>query len=225
MISDNIVRGLLLIHGLHPFSLETRLRQALDKVRPYMASHGGNVEILSLENDVARLHLQGSCEGCPSSAVTMELAIRQAIEEACPDLQGFEVEGAVEPPSNGNTHKPYTPPDWTSVENTVQLNEGGFMQVHVGDTALILCKVENQFYAYQDHCPACNMPLHLGTLEGGLLNCSLGHQYDVRQAGRSPSNPDLHLHPVPLLAGEEGVRVALARWEEPEADAPAEIPT
>ena len=97
LANDPTVRGLLLIHGLHPVDLPTRLRQALEKVRPYMESHGGNVELLVLENDVARFRLQGTCKTCPASSVTLELALRHAIEEACPDLLGFEVEG-VEPP-------------------------------------------------------------------------------------------------------------------------------
>ena len=88
---DQAVSGLLLIHGLHPVPLDTRLRGALEKVRPYMRSHGGNIELLSLENEVARVKLQGTCKSCPSSAVTLELAVRRAVEEACPDLVGFEV--------------------------------------------------------------------------------------------------------------------------------------
>lgn len=99
LIDDPAIRGLLLIHGLHPVDLPTRLNQAIEKVRPYMESHGGNVELLGLENDVARLRLQGACKTCPSSSITMELALRRAIEEACPDLMGFEVEGAQAPPS------------------------------------------------------------------------------------------------------------------------------
>jgi Fe-S cluster biogenesis protein NfuA len=97
LVNDPVVRGLLLIHGLHPVDLPTRLRQALEKVRPYMESHGGNVELLALQNDVAMFRLQGTCKTCPASSVTLELALRHAIEEACPDLQGFEVEG-IEPP-------------------------------------------------------------------------------------------------------------------------------
>jgi hypothetical protein len=79
LIHDNVVRGLLLIHGLHPIDLEIRLREALKKVRPYMESHGGNVELISLEDDVARLRFQGACKTCPSSAITMELARRKAL--------------------------------------------------------------------------------------------------------------------------------------------------
>lgn len=94
LVQDPVVSGLLLIHGLHPHGLGKRLEDALNKVRPYMKSHGGDVELLSLENGFARLRLKGSCKGCPSSAITLELAVRRAIEEACPDLAGFEVEGS-----------------------------------------------------------------------------------------------------------------------------------
>src|ERR1700733_923396 len=93
LVNDKVVRGLLLIHDLHPADLETRLRDALDQVRPYLESHGGNVELISLSGQAARLRLEGTCKSCASSAVTLELAIRQAIEEACPDLVGFDVEG------------------------------------------------------------------------------------------------------------------------------------
>lgn len=99
LVEDPAVRGLLLIHGLHPLDLPTRLNQAIAKVRPYMESHGGNVQLLSLENDFARFSLQGACKTCPSSSITMELALRRAIEEACPDLMGFEVEKTEVPQS------------------------------------------------------------------------------------------------------------------------------
>ncbi|MDQ6607020.1 MAG: NifU family protein, partial [Actinomycetota bacterium] len=69
---------------------------------PYMESHGGNVELLSLEDGVARIHLRGSCSDCSASSVTLELAIKQALEEAAPDLAGLEVEG-VAPQMTGLT--------------------------------------------------------------------------------------------------------------------------
>jgi len=92
LIHDSTLSGLLLIHGLHPLDLPTRLHQALDKIRPYMESHGGNVEFLGLQDGVARLRLKGACHTCPSSTITLQLAVRSALEEACPDLTGFEVE-------------------------------------------------------------------------------------------------------------------------------------
>jgi Fe-S cluster biogenesis protein NfuA len=95
LLDDGIVASLLLIHGLFPVPLEERVIEALDSVRPFLASHGGNVELISVEEGVARLQLQGSCNGCPSSAATLEHALREAIDAAAPDLLGLEVEGAV----------------------------------------------------------------------------------------------------------------------------------
>jgi Fe-S cluster biogenesis protein NfuA len=95
LLEDGIVASLLLIHGLYPVPLEERVVQALDSMRPYMATHGGTVELLGVEDGVARLRLGGSCKGCPSSAATLEFAIKEAIDQAAPDLLGLEVEGVV----------------------------------------------------------------------------------------------------------------------------------
>src|SRR5262245_48206897 len=48
--SDSRVASLLLLHGLHPIDFETRVRQALNKVRPYLQSHGGNVDLVSVRD-------------------------------------------------------------------------------------------------------------------------------------------------------------------------------
>src|SRR5580692_7526490 len=136
LVNDKVVRGLLLIHDLHPADLETRLRDALDQVRPYLESHGGNVELISLTGQAARLRLEGTCKSCASSAVTLELAIRNAIEEACPDLAGFEVEGVAQEQANQTTFAAQPPervkPNWIAVENAQQLDDGAWMPVRIG---------------------------------------------------------------------------------------------
>jgi Fe-S cluster biogenesis protein NfuA len=103
---DELVGSLLLLYGLHPVPLEQRVMQALDKVRPYLDSHGGNVELLGIEAGVVRLRLQGSCKTCPSSSMTLKLAIEEAIYQAAPDVAAIEAEGVAESttaaaPSNG----------------------------------------------------------------------------------------------------------------------------
>jgi Fe-S cluster biogenesis protein NfuA len=93
LAEEEQVAALLMIHDLHPVPLLERVQGALEQVRPYMESHGGNVELLSLEQGVARISLRGSCSSCAASTVTLELAIKQALEQAAPDLEGLEVEG------------------------------------------------------------------------------------------------------------------------------------
>jgi Fe-S cluster biogenesis protein NfuA len=94
---DELVGGLLLLHGLHPLDVETRVLEALDKVRPSLHGHGGDVELLGVAGGAVRLRLQGSCHGCPSSAATLRSTIEQAIYEAAPDVTAVEVEERTEP--------------------------------------------------------------------------------------------------------------------------------
>lgn len=93
--ADDLVASVLLVHGLHPYPVETRVEQALESVRPYLGSHGGDVELLGVTDDgVVRLRLLGSCDGCPSSSVTLQLAVQGAVEAAAPETASIEVETA-----------------------------------------------------------------------------------------------------------------------------------
>jgi len=94
---DDLVASLLLLHDLHPEDAESRILRALDGVRPYLGSHGGDVRLLGFEDGVVRLRLEGSCHGCPSSSITMKLAIEKAIGEAVPEAARIEVEGVADP--------------------------------------------------------------------------------------------------------------------------------
>jgi Fe-S cluster biogenesis protein NfuA len=93
---DEVVSGMLLLHGLHPLGVEERVRQALDAVRPALRSHGGNVELLEVRDGVVRLRLEGSCHHCPSSAVTMQQTVEEAIYGKAPEVTAVEVEGLIE---------------------------------------------------------------------------------------------------------------------------------
>src|SRR4030095_2016779 len=79
LAEDDVVAGLLMIHDLYPVPLEERVAQALDRVRPYMESHGGDVELLGIEDGVARLRLEGSCSSCQASSATPEPAGRAGL--------------------------------------------------------------------------------------------------------------------------------------------------
>ena len=89
---DPLIASLLILYDLHPDDLVTRVNRGLDAARRYLESHGGNVELVSLEEGRAVLRLQGNCHGCPSSTLTMKNAIEDAIYEHAPDILTVEVE-------------------------------------------------------------------------------------------------------------------------------------
>lgn len=95
LAQDPLVGGLFSLHDLHPVDVATRVERALDEVRPYLESHGGDVELVEVRGDVVRLRLKGSCSGCGASATTLEMAVDGAIRAAAPEIDRLEVEGAV----------------------------------------------------------------------------------------------------------------------------------
>lgn len=92
---DGLVAGLLLLYGLHPYDVETRVMKALDETRPFLRSHGGDVEFLGVADGTVRLRLAGSCRNCSSSTMTLKLAIERAIYEAAPDVTEIVTEGQI----------------------------------------------------------------------------------------------------------------------------------
>lgn len=95
---DELIGALLLLHDLHPVDIKTRVIRALNEVRPYLKSHGGNVDLVRIEGGVAYLRLDGSCHGCAASAITLKQTIEEAVYKAAPDLDRLEVEGVTDPP-------------------------------------------------------------------------------------------------------------------------------
>ncbi len=94
LTSDELVASLLLVQGLHPDSIETRVQAALASVRPFLGRHGGDVELLALDDELGavKLRLLGSCDGCPSSAATLQGAVEVAILEKAPEVTRIVVE-------------------------------------------------------------------------------------------------------------------------------------
>jgi len=100
LLADELLASLLLANGLHPDDLSVRITTALDKVRPFLAGHGGDVELLDIDDRVGavRLRLLGSCDGCPSSAITLRTTVERAIFDAAPEIVIIDVEEPTDTP-------------------------------------------------------------------------------------------------------------------------------
>jgi len=94
LVDDDLVGSLFVVHGLHPLDLAARVDAALQSVRPFLAAHGGDVELLAADEAAGAVHLRllGSCDGCPSSAVTLRRSVEQAILDAAPEVVIIDVD-------------------------------------------------------------------------------------------------------------------------------------
>ena len=230
LATDDLVASLLLVHGLHPHDVHRRVSDALDRVRPYLGSHGGDVDLIEVtqgpEGAGVLLAFRGSCKSCPSSAVTLELAVEDAVRAAAPEISSIEVVAA-EPataskmipaesllahvhsngPSNGpsNAHRQTT---WHPVPELAELEPGEVGGFAVSGTTVLACRVDDQTFAYRDYCPVCDDSLAGAALHGALLRCPrCPADFDVVHAGAGPDGA--HLDPLPLLTRDGVLSVAL----------------
>lgn len=231
MAADDLIRGVLLLHGLHPQDLRTRVEGALESVRPYMRSHGGGVELLDVRGDTVRIRLQGHCQGCPSSMVTLKLAVEKAIYEAAPDIAGIEVADPVDPTPTGPPtikglvalpvvasarpqpapHPAVTPSgEWvTLAARASDIGNGSVVRTVADGGPILVARAGDVFYAYAATCPSCTTVMDGATLDGAALVCDrCAARFDIRRAGAGIGS-DQRLEPLPLLEDSGVLRVAM----------------
>ncbi len=233
LATDDLVASLLLVHGLHPHDVRRRVSDALDRVRPYLGSHGGDVDLLEIVPGgrpgemTVLLAFKGSCKSCPSSAVTLELAVEDAVRAAAPEISSIEVVAAqaaagtgVIPAesllaplrSNGHSHSNgHGPTTWHPVPELAELEPGEVAGFLVAGTTLLVCRVGDDLVAYRDHCPVCDDSLQGADLHDALLRCPRCQvDFDVVHAGAGLSvSGRAHLDPLPLLTRDGVLSVAL----------------
>lgn len=235
--SDDMIASLLLVHGLHPHDVRRRVEDALDKVRPYLGSHGGDVAVLSVaeasDGAAVRLQFSGSCKSCPSSAVTLELTVEDAIRTAAPEVGTIEVVAA-EPKTGvipadsllSRIHRTnHTGSAWHPTPELADLKPtevGGF---RVAGSTVLACRLGDSWYVYRDRCGRCGDSLAGAALHrrvgstDPVLRCPRCHaHFDVVHAGLcidENASAAEHLEPLPLLE-RDGV-LSIAMTAEPTA--------
>ncbi|MDD4332823.1 MAG: NifU family protein [Patescibacteria group bacterium] len=70
-------------------STESKIKKALDKIRPALQMDGGDVELISWDekNKVVKVHLVGRCAGCPMSQITLKQGVAKEIIKAAPEVK------------------------------------------------------------------------------------------------------------------------------------------
>jgi Fe-S cluster biogenesis protein NfuA/nitrite reductase/ring-hydroxylating ferredoxin subunit len=220
--ADELISQLLLLHELHPATLEERITAALEEVRPYMGSHGGGIELVGVSDGVAKVRLEGTCSGCVASTVTLKLAVEEAVLRAAPELHGVEAveaaDQAVGLPAGALLpmfeSRPVAAPlpvgRWLSIGQLDVPDGDQPLRLDVAGIQLLLARAGDDLYAYLDRCPGCRAQFEAPRLEADALSCGgCGRRYDIRRAGVGIDGGLLQLEPVPLLVEDGQVRVAV----------------
>lgn len=229
--ADNLIASLLLVHGLHPHDTRRRVEDALDRVRPYLGSHGGDVAVLSVaegpDGAAVQLRFSGTCQSCPSSAVTLEFTVEDAIRAAAPEVRTIEVVAAHAGPGVIPTDSLLSrihrnglgASVWHPVPELADLKHAEVGGFRVAGETLLACRLGENLFVYRDRCGRCGDSLAGAALHrrvgsaDPVLRCPRCHaHFDVVHAGTCVDDNATaaeHLEPVPVLVRDGVLSVAM----------------
>jgi hypothetical protein len=101
LAKDSVVSSLLVLYSLHPDDLETRLRKAMEEMRPRLRKLSCSAELVRIEDGAVQVRVITSGHGCGSSAKDVKAIVEDGVYELAPDVAALEILGLEEPSSTG----------------------------------------------------------------------------------------------------------------------------
>lgn len=217
-LADQVVLGVLNYHGLLRQPLNTRLESALAEVRPFMQSHGGNVELVAVKPpDTVEIRLVGSCHGCPASSQTLTEGVEKAIRERCPEIIHINQvsKGIPEVERNGQQLYFISPfatgaaSGWVETCQLADIPAGNILERTVKDRSVLLYREGDEVSCVDNACAHLGMPLEMGEVAEGVITCAYhGFRYQLA-TGECLTVPEVQLkvHAVRIKGASVEVRL------------------
>lgn len=213
LAADDQAAPILDLYDLLPLNEREQIDEALESVRPYIHSHGGEVEVLDVVDGIVHVRLQGACNGCAGSAVTLRRGVEEALRNGYAGFRGMEVH---EPPAAAPTPAGFVSleglrasagrlrkPEWTAIAATDDIPIGSARTFETAGVAVLLCNVSGEIYGFRNECLDCRMPIGESTLSGPVLVCPWQNcAYDARTGRRADGEEGrLQIFPVAVVDG------------------------
>lgn len=203
-----IAQALLAMYELAEVDDTIAVEEALDEVRPYIHSHGGEVELLRVEDGVVHLRLAGACNGCAGSAMTLRRGIEEVLRARYGAFKGIvahEPEASAPLVQLGTLRRPV----FVEAGAAEDVAPGRLRAVVVDDVPVLLANVDGEIYGFRNACAVDGLPLEGGRLAGAVLVCPWHNcAYDAR-SGKRVDEGDGALRVVPIALADGAVQVAV----------------
>ena len=203
-------------HEIIKASLNERVEAALDSVRPMLASHGGDVELVRIAPPNLEVRFTGACDSCPASAMTFHAGVKKAIEAACPEItEILQVKGLAGATSEGTVRfvSPFALGEggrWHLAARLADIPESGVLPMELAGQKVLLSRRGAAVSCFQNACAHLGLAVHDGEVADGILTCPWhGFRYDLA-SGECLTAPEVQLQPhaVRVIGARVEVRLA-----------------
>ena len=215
-IADEVVYAVLRRHDIVKASLNERVELALEGIRPMLASHGGDVELVKVNPPLVEVRFIGACDGCPASSLTFHAGVKKALQEACPEITDIvQVKGLAGSEESGVRFvSPFAlgaKGNWVAAGLLSEIPENSVRSMMLGGEKVLLSRNGSSVTCFQNACAHLGFPIHDGEIENGIITCPHhGFQYDL-SSGECLTAPEVQLqsHAVRVIGPKVEVRISV----------------
>lgn len=216
LADDPAVHLLLSLHGIIRPDPVTHANQVLDSVRPQLHSHGGDVSLVRVEGPTAFVRLEGACNGCSMSSVTLRNLVEEALVQGVPAITAVEVVAdqptpTLIPVESLRVGLQPAAEGWAKLGPAEGLPVGELSTATLDGVGVIVVNLGQRLSAYRNECAHEALPLDDAILDvgNGTLTCPWhGFCFDA-SSGECLSAPGAQLEQLPLRIDDGDVWVRL----------------
>ena len=205
--ADEVVYTVLRRHEIITPPIESRVAKALAKVRPSLATHGGDIEVLAIAPPRIEMRFLGSCAACPAQSFTLKSVIASALKLDCPEIREL-VE--VKAPETREAPVRLENEGWRPAGLLEEIPDGGARDITVDREELLLLRSGDEVRCFAAYCPHRGISVDSRDIEAdGILTCYRhGYRFELTN-GECLSYPGLKLetHEAKVADGRVLVRM------------------
>ncbi len=202
LMADPAVYALFSMHGLIRADLRTRVSRVTEMVRPDFHSQGAELELESVENNVAFVRIEGAGSGCHSNMPMLKSAVEDALRLHVPEIVRVEVIAEEPPPVLVQLIGAVPEEDrgWVQGPVTSELHDAKPFRWDIGESSVLLLRFDGRLQAFRNACAHQGLPLDGGVVdkEARTITCPWhGFRFDC-QSGECLTAPQAQLETLPV---------------------------
>lgn len=213
--ADEVVYCVLRRHGILKPSLFERVEAALSTVRPTLAGHGGDAELVEVTGDRAVVRFLGACDGCPASALTFYAGVKKAITEQVPEIREVRQAKGL---GGGGDAVHFTSPfavhqteGWTAASPLDDLPDGATRIVDLDGHSLLLSRFGDTVTCFENACAHLGMAMDQGEIRDGIITCPHHGFCYALETGECLTAPEVQLRPHAVRVRGDTIELRLAQ--------------
>lgn len=212
--ADEVVYTVLRRHGILKPTLFERVEEALESIRPMLASHGGDVELVAVELPRVTVRFLGACDGCPASALTFYSGVKTAIQNYVPEATEIKQAKGLGGGDGVQFVSPFASfqkDGWAETLDLKELPDGTTQVLDINEESVLLSRFGDKVTCFSNNCAHMGMRLDDGVIEEGLITCPFhGFRYSL-ESGECLTAPEVQLQPHGVRVTKNIIEVRLTK--------------